>query len=153
MAVTPAGWAGRPAPALPAAARRCRPGDAGAGILHLGLGAFHRAHQAVYTEEAIAAPAATGASSRVAPRSPTWSARCASRTTCSAWPRSRRRASATRVVGVAGRRRHAAERAGRGGALLADPAIRVVTLTVTEKAYRLDPATGRLRRTTSCAPT
>ena len=30
-------------------------------------------------------------------------------------------------------------------ALLADPAIRVVTLTVTEKAYRLDPATGRLR--------
>jgi len=29
-------------------------------------------------------------------------------------------------------------------ALLADPEIRVVTLTVTEKAYQLDPATGRL---------
>jgi fructuronate reductase len=40
---------------LPLAARpRLEPGF-GAGILHLGLGAFHRAHQAVYTEDAIAA--------------------------------------------------------------------------------------------------
>ncbi len=32
------------------------------GIVHLGIGAFHRAHQAVYTEDAIAAEGATGAS-------------------------------------------------------------------------------------------
>ena len=31
------------------------PGACRTGIVHLGLGAFHRAHQAVYTEEAIAA--------------------------------------------------------------------------------------------------
>ena len=39
-------------------------------------------------------------------------------------------------------------------ALLADPAIRVVTLTVTEKAYQLDPVTGRaVGRTRSWPPT
>ena len=31
------------------------PGAAPAGILHIGVGAFHRAHQAVYTEAAMAA--------------------------------------------------------------------------------------------------
>jgi len=41
---------------LPAASRpRIKPGSVPTGIVHLGLGAFHRAHQAVYTEDAIAA--------------------------------------------------------------------------------------------------
>ena len=31
------------------------PGSAGIGIVHFGLGAFFRAHSAVYTEEAMAA--------------------------------------------------------------------------------------------------
>ena len=31
------------------------PADHGAGIVHLGFGAFHRAHQALYTDEALAA--------------------------------------------------------------------------------------------------
>lgn len=31
------------------------PADHGTGIVHLGLGAFHRAHQAVYTDDALAA--------------------------------------------------------------------------------------------------
>ena len=34
---------------------RVDPATLGIGIVHLGLGAFHRAHQAVYTEEAVAA--------------------------------------------------------------------------------------------------
>src|SRR5690606_38798541 len=31
------------------------PRDLGTGLVHLGVGAFHRAHQAVYTEDAMAA--------------------------------------------------------------------------------------------------
>jgi fructuronate reductase len=43
--------------ALPAAIRRPGYDRAGlqAGIVHLGLGAFHRAHQAVYTEDRLEA--------------------------------------------------------------------------------------------------
>jgi len=37
------------------AAPRVDPRDLEVGIVHLGLGAFHRAHQAVYTEDAMAA--------------------------------------------------------------------------------------------------
>ena len=54
-----------PAGAPPAGATRA----AGAGIVHLGLGAFHRAHQAVYTEEAIAARGGDWGIVGVAPRS------------------------------------------------------------------------------------
>jgi fructuronate reductase len=41
-----------------------RPGDAGTGIVHFGLGAFHRAHRAVYTEDAIAAGGGAAPSGR-----------------------------------------------------------------------------------------
>lgn len=34
---------------------RLDPAALGVGIVHLGIGAFHRAHQAVYTEDAVAA--------------------------------------------------------------------------------------------------
>src|SRR6186997_3306809 len=43
--------------------------DAGAGIVHLGLGAFHRAHQAVFTEDAMAAAGGNWGIVGVAPRS------------------------------------------------------------------------------------
>ena len=45
------------------------PGSFGAGIVHLGLGAFHRAHQAVYTEAAMACSGGDWGIVGVAPRS------------------------------------------------------------------------------------
>src|SRR5690606_39185410 len=54
-------------------------------------------------------------------------------------------ASATQVVGVHTRLLHALTEPAEVIAAVAAPTTRVVTLTVTEKAYRLDPATGRLR--------
>jgi fructuronate reductase len=60
--------------ALGAVPSECRPlvdpGAVGAGIVHIGLGAFHRAHQAVYTEEAIAAAGGDWGIVGVAPHSP-----------------------------------------------------------------------------------
>jgi fructuronate reductase len=114
------------------------------GIVHLGIGAFHRAHQAVYTEDALAA---TGEND--------WSI-------CGVTQRSRdvleqlrpqdglygvleRGVGNTglRVVGVVREVLSAADWPALS-ARLADPRTRIVSLTVTEKGYRLDPATGRL---------
>lgn len=51
-------------PELPVCVRQpgYRPEDHGIGIVHLGLGAFHRAHQAVYTDGALVV---TGADWRI----------------------------------------------------------------------------------------
>jgi fructuronate reductase len=120
------------------------PGDAGTGIVHLGLGAFHRAHQAVYTEEAIAAGGGDWGIVAVAPRSPVVAGALAAQDGLFSVTSLSGTGSSTRVIGALSGVRHAAADPAAVVALLADPAVRVVTLTVTEKGYRLDPATGRL---------
>jgi fructuronate reductase len=116
------------------------------GIVHIGFGAFHRAHQAVYTDSALAASfgdwGIVGVSLRsiepirdltmqdhlfsVIARDASWAE--------------------PRVVGsVVGGISAASDRDGLLD-LLADPAIRIVSLTVTEKAYGFDPASGGLDR-------
>ncbi|MFB9852996.1 mannitol dehydrogenase family protein [Micromonospora andamanensis] len=131
---------------LPAEARPLvRPGTVPAGVVHLGLGAFHRAHQAVYTEQAIGLAGGDWGIVGVAPRNAALVATLAAQdnlfsvSTLSAADRR------TRVVGALAGVRLAAADPQAVVALLADPSIRVVTLTVTEKAYQLDPAAGTLR--------
>jgi fructuronate reductase len=132
--------------ALPAAARPLvRPGEAGAGIVHLGLGAFHRAHQAVYTEQAVAAAGGDWGIVAVAPRRRELVDTLAAQDGLFSVTRRDGDGATTRVVAALASVLHAPSDPHRVVALLADPGIRVVTLTVTEKAYRLDPATGRLR--------
>ncbi|GIE99295.1 mannitol dehydrogenase [Paractinoplanes rishiriensis] len=130
---------------VPADARpRIAPGEAGAGIVHLGVGAFHRAHQAVFTEDAMAAAGGDWGIVAVAPRSTSVvdalraQDRLFSVTTLAPAGRS------IRVIGSFAGLRHAAGDPEAVVQLLADPAIRIVTLTVTEKAYCMDPATGRV---------
>ncbi len=50
--------------------RSTLPADLGIGILHLGLGAFHRAHQAAFTEDAIAAAGGDWGIAAVSMRNP-----------------------------------------------------------------------------------
>jgi len=113
------------------------------GIVHLGLGAFHRAHQAVYTDDAMAAGdrdwAIAGASLRsagvhdqMAPQDGLYTV-----TERSSEGESVRLIGAIREVTVAAK---APERL---AALLAAADTRIVTLTVTEKGYwrRPDGAT------------
>jgi len=130
-----------PVPARPLV----QPGSVGAGIVHLGLGAFHRAHQAVYTEEAVAAAGGDWGIVGVAPRSPELIERLSAQDGLFSVTSLAAAESRTHVVGVLAGVRHAPSDPAAIVALLADPAIRVVTLTVTEKGYALDPATGRLR--------
>ncbi|GAB3855193.1 mannitol dehydrogenase family protein [Dactylosporangium cerinum] len=112
-----------------------RPGDAGAGILHFGLSAFHRAHQAVFTEDAIAKGGGDWAIVGVAPSShAVLDALRAQEMLYSVLTVDGPDADA-RVVGAFDSVLHAGSEPGAVLRRLADPAIRVVTLTVTEKAY------------------
>ena len=131
--------------AIPHAARpRLDPHDLTIGIVHLGLGAFHRAHQAVYTQRAMSE---TGDN--------TWAI-------CGVTQRSRavlddlapqdglytvvERGQADRfhVVAALGDVLFAPEHHAALVDRIAAVSTHVVTLTVTEKGYRHDPVTGRL---------
>jgi fructuronate reductase len=122
------------------------PGSVRAGIVHLGLGAFHRAHQAVYTEEAIAAGGGDWGIVGVAPRSLDVVSKLAAQDGLFSVVTLDGAGARTQVVGSLVSVRHAAGDPLGVVALLADPEIRIVTLTVTEKGYGLDPASGRLIR-------
>ncbi len=116
-----------------------------AGVVHLGLGAFHRAHQAVYTEQAIGLAGGDWGIVGVAPRNAALVATLTDQDNLFSVSTLSAADQRTRVVGSLAGVRLAAADPQAVVALLADPAIRVVTLTVTEKAYQLDPAAGTLR--------
>jgi fructuronate reductase len=116
------------------------------GQVHLGLGAFHRAHQAVYTEDAIRH---TGehhwAIAAFTQRSGAAAARLAPQDGLYTVVERGAGASGPRIVGSL---REVGDASADPGALvdrLSDRAVHVVTLTVTEKGYRHDPSTGHLR--------
>lgn len=114
------------------------------GIVHIGLGAFHRAHQAVYTEEAMAAAGGDWGIIAVAPRSADLVATIIAQDGLFSVTDLDGASAQTRVVASLVGALHLPTQAAEILALLADPAITVVTLTITEKAYLTDPATGRL---------
>lgn len=114
------------------------------GIVHLGIGAFHRAHQAVYTDRLldreggdwrIAAVSLRSSSVRdaLAPQDDLYTVQV-----CGPCGTRRRLVGALAKVLVAPEDPSAVVQA------LSDPRIGVVTLTVTEKGYGRSAATGRL---------
>ncbi|MBT8226223.1 MAG: mannitol dehydrogenase family protein [Dactylosporangium sp.] len=130
---------------VPAAARPAvRPDAVAPGIVHLGLGAFHRAHQALYTEEAIAAAGGDWGIIGVAPRSREILQQLVAQDRLYSIVTISAEGAFPRVVGSLRELRHAASDPLGVIAQIANPAVRIVTLTVTEKAYRLDPG-GRLQ--------
>lgn len=111
------------------------PGSVPTGIVHLGVGAFFRAHQAVYTEEAIAAGGGNWGIAAVAPRSTgVLDALRAQDNLFSVTSRSAA-GSDTRVIGSLSALVHAPTAPQEVLRLLCSPAVRVVTLTITEKGY------------------
>lgn len=133
--------------ALPDAVRR-PVYDRGAlriGICHIGLGAFHRAHQAVYTDLALGETKdlSWGIEAVSLRSSATARALTQQEGLYSVLVRSGETTTAT-VVGAVVSAISAAQEPPRLLERLASPATRVVSLTVTEKAYGLDPDTGDL---------
>ncbi|MCI5077963.1 mannitol dehydrogenase family protein [Oricola sp.] len=127
--------------------RLARPADApapGIGIVHLGLGAFFRAHGALYIEEAMARSGGDwgilGVSLRHADLRDRLEPQDYAYTACELGPEgeSLRIGTAVRSMLVAPEDPDAVL------AAMADPGVTIVSLTVTEKGYCHAPATGRL---------
>lgn len=116
-----------------------------AGIVHLGLGAFHRAHQAVYFDTLMNA-GETGWMIRGASlRSPRVAGQLNPQDGLYTVVERDAGGDRLRMIGAVRDVLVAPEDPARLIAALADPATVLVTLTVTEKGYHLDPDTGRLR--------
>lgn len=114
------------------------------GIVHLGLGAFHRAHQAVYTDSVIAGGDLRWGIVGVSLRSP--------ETRDALAPQEHLYTVAVRdahreelyVIGALAGSLVAPENPQAVLTAMADPRCHIVSLTVTEKGYCHDPATGAL---------
>lgn len=153
-----------PAPlrALPPHTRsRIPPGRDGAltgqrtGIVHFGPGAFHRAHQAVFTEDAMAATdgyswgicgvtqRSPAIGNQLTPQSGLYAVLTLDGTRPGTRPATLGGSQpAVRVVGSIAELLSAPDDPTEVAARIADPDVRVLTLTVTEKGYRRGPATG-----------
>ncbi|MDU8927035.1 mannitol dehydrogenase family protein [Alisedimentitalea sp. MJ-SS2] len=116
------------------------------GIVHLGLGAFFRAHIATYLADAMEASGgdwgvvgislqSTATPDKLAPQDNMYNAVEAGPT----GHRFRLMCNITEAIAARGNPAAVLER-------MADPSTKIVTLTVTEKGYCHEPATGRLRR-------
>lgn len=115
------------------------------GIVHLGLGAFHRAHQAVFTERAMAASGDHAwAIAGVSPRSRAVLDQLAPQDGLYAVLERSADAAIARVVGSVREVLCAADAVEPVLDRMAAPCSRIISLTVTEKGYRLRPATGHL---------
>jgi fructuronate reductase len=120
------------------------PASIGIGIVHLGIGAFHRAQTAVYSDDALAIERgdwgicgvslrSAGVRDRLAPQDGLYTAIEKGRGGIR-----RRVIGSVREVLFLGDQRHEVHQR------LAAAATRIVSLTITEKGYCHDPATGRL---------
>jgi fructuronate reductase len=132
---------------LSLAIRRPAIRPAAVGIVHLGLGAFHRAHQVEYTDDALEAATAgrdgwgicgvslktPGARDRLVPQDCLYTLVKKS----SAGIERRILGSLTEALFLGDAREQVQRR-------LAAPETAIVSLTITEKGYGHDPATGRL---------
>jgi len=113
----------------------------GVGIVHIGTGAFHRAHQAVMTEEAIEADGGDWRIRGISLRSRSGANALNPQDGLYTLTERSEAGSQTRVIGALAD--VIAVDAAATLEALCDPAIRVVTLTVTEKGYGIDrPAAG-----------
>ncbi|MDB5621518.1 MAG: mannitol dehydrogenase [Devosia sp.] len=113
------------------------------GIVHLGIGAFHRAHMAVYVDDLLAQDPSWGIIGASLRRPDTKQALEPQDGLYTVAVRDAE-GTALRIIGsILGVMDANTEREDLL-ALMASPAIRIVSLTVTEKGYCHDPATGEL---------
>lgn len=110
-------------------------------IVHLGIGAFHRAHQAVYTQDAGEGWRITG----VSLRSPTMRDTLAPQDFLYTVTERANGAVSTRLIDVIDTVLVAPQDSPAIIDALADPQTHIVSLTVTEKGYYRNPANGSLR--------
>jgi fructuronate reductase len=114
------------------------------GIVHLGLGAFHRAHQAVMTEAVLNAGARDWGIVAASLRSPDMRDALAPQDGLYTVATREDDSESLQVIGALRGLHVAPENPGALLDAMCDPRTRIVSLTVTEKGYCHDPATGTL---------
>lgn len=134
----------RTAPLAPQTRPAVDPAQLRTRVVHFGLGAFHRAHQAVYTENAAALSGEPWGITAVAPRSAATVHALRAQDFLYSLTERRPEGPRTRVVGSVIDALAMGPDAKALGALLVDPEVTVVTLTVTEKGYQRRASTGGL---------
>lgn len=110
-------------------------GEVISGIVHLGVGAFHRAHQAAYVDDCLAAGETEWGITGVSLRSPDTRDALAPQDGLYTLAIRSSGGEQLRVIGSIGSMLVAPEDPGAVLAALTDPHTRIVTLTITEKAY------------------
>ena len=118
-----------------------------AGIVHLGVGAFHKAHQAVYTDEAMQRAGGAWMIDGVSLRSPEAADQLNPQNGFYTLLTRGTEGVSARVIGSILRVIVAPADPGQVLAAMANAATKLVSLTMTEKGYGLDPKTGGLDRT------
>lgn len=113
------------------------------GIVHLGLGAFHRAHQAVYTDDVLGRDPRWGICG-VSLKTPHATATLAAQDGLYTVLTKDENGASARVIGALRETVFAGADPDALARRIADPRVGVLTLTVTEKGYCHDPATSRL---------
>jgi fructuronate reductase len=121
------------------------PAAQGCGIVHLGLGAFQRAHIATYSDAAMSASGGDWRTIGVSLRSPTVAEQLNPQNGLYAI-RIEQAAPETRVIGALATVLVAPDNPEAVLEAMAAPETRIVTITVTEKAYGLNKLTGGLDR-------
>jgi fructuronate reductase len=117
-----------------------------AGIVHLGTGAFHRAHQAVYTDDALAKSGGGWMIMGVSLRSPEVANQLNPQDGLYTLLTRGPTGVEARVIGSIGHVLVAPEEPEKVVEALTAPETKIVSLTITEKGYGLDPKSGGLDR-------
>jgi len=114
------------------------------GIVHIGLGAFHRAHQAVYTDSALNSAGGDWRIIGVSLRSTDTANKLNSQNGLYTLIERSAQQAKIRVIGSIAKVLTAVPNTQAIIEALADPAIKIVSLTVTEKAYGIAFDTGKI---------
>ena len=114
------------------------------GIVHFGIGAFHRAHQAVYADDAMAAGDQHWAITGVSLRSPDVRNALQPQGGLYSLTERERIGERVRIIGSVRDVLVAPENPEAVVVALASPHVRIVTFTVTEKGYLRNPSTDSL---------
>lgn len=117
------------------------------GIVHLGIGAFHRAHQAVYTDDVLKAGDDSWGIVGVSLRSADTRDALAPQDGLYTLAIRDGDGEKLRVIGSIAKVLVAPEDSEAVLKVMSDPAVRIVSLTVTEKGYCYSPATATLDET------
>lgn len=114
------------------------------GLVHLGVGAFHRTHQAVYTEDAIEKTGGDWGVIGISLRSRKTGEQLNPQSGLFTVDARTGDAQDLRVIGNMSNVITAPDSSAEALGVLTNPSVHAVTLTITEKGYGLDPASGIL---------